>query len=81
MRGKWGCRVDAWDLKLMNLCPISLHKFIRFNNISDILRYLYEKAPHNNGEWGCRVDAWDQKLSEFDKAVQLVHSMVGNLKL
>ena len=28
--------------------PISVHNFIRFNNICNILRYLYEKPPHNN---------------------------------
>ena len=28
--------------------PISPRNFIGFNNISNILRYLYEKPPHNN---------------------------------
>ena len=30
-------------------CPISSHTFTRFNNISNILRYLYVKPMHNNG--------------------------------
>ena len=33
-------------------CPISSHNFISFNNTSNILRYIYEKHPHNNRKCG-----------------------------
>ena len=32
--------------------PISSHNFISFNNIANILRYLYEKPPHNSRKCG-----------------------------
>ena len=31
---------------------ISSHNFISFNNIANILRYLYEKPPHNSRKCG-----------------------------
>ena len=34
--------------------PISLHNFVSFNTISNILRYVYEKPPCNNSECGRR---------------------------
>ena len=32
--------------------PISSQNFISFNNISNILRYVYEKPPHNKRKCG-----------------------------
>ena len=34
--------------------PIRAHTFIRLNNISNMLRYVYEKPPHNNRKCGWR---------------------------
>ena len=36
-------------------CPISSHNLISFNNIYNILRYLYGKTPHNNRKCGRRL--------------------------
>ena len=44
--------------------PISSHNFSQFNNISNMLRYLYEKPPHNNRKCGlhvqCGIGWWEQ---------------------
>ena len=43
--------------------PISLHKCISFNNISNMLCYLYEKPPQNNWRGWLKarpyLDGWD----------------------
>ena len=36
-------------------CPISSHTSISFNNISNILRYVYEKPPYNKKKCGRRL--------------------------
>ena len=36
-----------------NAAPIRSHNFIRFNNIPNMLRYLYEKPPYTNRKCGC----------------------------
>ena len=38
---------------LLSLLPVVSHNFVSFNNISNMLRYLYEKPPHNNRKCGC----------------------------
>ena len=35
--------------------PIIWHIFISLNNISNMLRYLYETPPHNNWKFGCAL--------------------------
>ena len=35
-------------------CPLRSHNFIGFNTVSNILRYLYGKPPHDNRKCGCR---------------------------
>ena len=37
--------------------PFSSHNFSSLSNISNILRYLYEKPPHNNRKCGLQVEA------------------------
>ena len=42
----------AAGLVRVSIAPISLRNFIGLNNISIIVRYLYEKPPHNNRKCG-----------------------------
>ena len=63
--GPWASKGSEGGIRssLAEGCPVGSRNFIRFNNISNIVRYLYEKPSHNNRKCGCR---WHTGLSDQD---------------
>ena len=53
----FGVCVSCTDMFWVSGCPIGPHNCITFNNISNILRCLYEQASHDNRKccYACKV--------------------------